>query len=181
MFDDHEQVAAIDETEEEAKRLWLRHQTRSGRFEHQALGFGVRAFRIACGIACGIGGYRAAHAVDVIAHKPLATLTLANLAYALMLGFVVLVAFWAAFYIAFGPYTPPKGPADLLSKARDAVQSRQRVREERQRSAASNAKTWALLTNINVIRLHPWKALAMWLLAVVNIATVLAVVIAAFR
>ena len=98
-----------------------------------------------------------------------------------MLGFVVLVAFWAAFYIAFGPYTPPKGPADLLSKARDAVQSRQRVREERQRSAASNAKTWALLTNINVIRLHPWKALAMWLLAVVNIATVLAVVIAAFR
>lgn len=101
MSDDHEHGAVIDETEQEAKRLWLRRQTRLGRLEHQVWRFGVRTFRVACGIACGIGGYRAAHAVDVVAHKPLVTLALANLAYLLMLGFGVLFAFWAAFYVAF--------------------------------------------------------------------------------
>lgn len=181
MFEEREQGSGVDEAEEEAKRLWHRHQTRLGKLKHRAWRVVVRTFRIECGIACGIGGYRAAHAVDVIAHKPLATLTIANLAYAVMLALVVLFAFWAAFLIAFGPYTPPKGPADFLSKARGAMQSRLRLREERQRSAASNAKLWALLTNINAMRQHPWKALAMWLLAVVNIATALAVVIAVIR
>jgi hypothetical protein len=186
MFDDCEQGSAIHE---EAEFLWLRHRTRLGTFKHRVTRVAVRTFRIACGVAWSAGVYFAGEYFVAprfvrIAHKPLATLTLANLADfegALLLGIVALWLFLVAWVIAFGPYDTPKSAADFLHSARDAVQSSQRLREERQRSAASNSAVWALLTNVNVIRQHPWKALALWLLAVVNIATVLAVVIAAIR
>lgn len=186
MFDDCEQDSAV---REEAERLWLRRQTRFGIFEHRVTRVAVRTFRIACGVALGAGVYFAGQYFVAprfvrIAHKPLAALTLANLAEfagALLVGIFSLGLFLVAWVIAFGPYDTPNSAADFLSSARGSVQLRHRVSEERQRRAASNSAVWALLTNVHVIRQHPWKALAMWLLAVVNIAALLAIASMAFR
>jgi hypothetical protein len=132
---------APDEVQREAERLWKESRTPSGRFKHGVERFVERTMRIACGaFVAYLPYYWWAEKLHYLTHKPIATLTLAdigNVVWRLAAGLIVVIIAWN---MAFGKYRRPSSPADFRFKAQQIVAESSRRRAQQERFSALGRK-----------------------------------------
>jgi hypothetical protein len=137
------EISAPDDVQREAERLWKESRTPWGRFQHGVDRFFSRTMRIVWGaVVAYLPYYWWADKLHYLTHKPLTTLTLADIGAVLWRIAAALLVVIIACYMAFGKSSPRNSPADFRFKAQQivAANNRRNARRERLRRLPKEVK-----------------------------------------
>jgi hypothetical protein len=155
-----------DEEQREAAQLWSYHRSPWGRFQYQFGRLFVRTARVIVGAVLGFVAYWIGTFTTDIIHRPIASLSIADIAEVVLCAIAALGLFCAAFLIAFGGFKSPASAYDFMGEARRRVHERT---AERERLAKYYAKSrfWGILHDPKLGQKNSLRANLMWILIVV--------------
>jgi hypothetical protein len=161
-----------DEEQREGAQLWLQHPSPWGRFEHRFRRLFVRTAGVIFGAVIGLVAYWIGTFTTDIVHKPIAPLSIADLAEVVVCAIAALALFCGAFLTAFGEYKAPASAYDFVGEARRrlgerATESTIRQNERGWRSITPSRDSGEFCTTHAWAKRNSLRANLMWILIVV--------------